>query len=101
MEDQRRGIYRKYFVQRLDEDDQKLRLKLCAELSGGRIPLPPPPKHENCEFFVLDLVHDPFAAPALRAYAKACAVDYPILARELLSFAAVMEKHHGTGGGPT
>ena len=28
-------------------------------------------KHAGCQYFVLDLNHDPMALPALRAYAKA------------------------------
>ncbi len=40
-------------------------------------------KHEHCEYFVLDLTHDPFAVPALLAYAKACKKDYPKLASDL------------------
>lgn len=29
-------------------------------------------KHHDCEYFVLDLTHDPFSVPAIRAYADAC-----------------------------
>jgi hypothetical protein len=32
---------------------------------------------------VLDLKHDRFAGPALRAYADACEAEYPLLARDL------------------
>lgn len=41
-------------------------------------------KHADCKFFVLDLEHDRFAAPALRAYAEACDADYPLLAADIL-----------------
>ena len=40
-------------------------------------------KHHGCEYFVLDLTHDPFALPALKAYADACANKYPALALDL------------------
>lgn len=40
-------------------------------------------KHAACDYFVLDLVHDRFARPALRAYADACEKDFPHLARDL------------------
>ncbi len=40
-------------------------------------------KHEHCEYFVLDWVHDPFAIPAALAYAAACEEEYPVLAADL------------------
>lgn len=40
-------------------------------------------KHKDCRHFVLDLNHDKFSVPALRAYALACEVEYPVLAEEL------------------
>lgn len=40
-------------------------------------------KHAACPYFVLDLVHDKFAATALRAYADACEAEYPLLARDV------------------
>ena len=40
-------------------------------------------KHDGCEYFVLDLDHDPYAIPALKAYAEACRDEYPHLARDL------------------
>lgn len=63
-----RGLVRKYIVVRTD----------------GRSA--PGEKHEACEHFVLDLDHDKFAAPALAAYADACAEEYPELARDLESW---------------
>ncbi len=57
-----RGLYKKYFVQRLGDYKHK---------------------HDKCDFFVLDLVHDKFAAAALRTYATMCELDYPELARDL------------------
>jgi len=40
-------------------------------------------KHDGCEYFVLDLDHDPHALPALKAYAESCRASYPALARDL------------------
>ena len=40
-------------------------------------------KHDGCEYFVLDLTHDPYAAPALAAYAAACLRTHPRLASNL------------------
>jgi hypothetical protein len=60
-----RGLYRKYRVSR--EDGRSLR---------GQ-------KHDACDYFVLDMVHDVHAYAAIRAYADACAEDYPALARDL------------------
>jgi hypothetical protein len=59
------GLYNKFSVHREDG-------------SSG-----PGCKHERCTFFVLDLNHDKFAVPAIRAYAEACEAEYPELARDL------------------
>ena len=40
-------------------------------------------KHYQCDYFVLDLTHDPHAWPALKAYADSCRADYPLLAADL------------------
>lgn len=58
-------------------------------------------KHAGCDYFVLDLTHDPFAVPALRAYAEACRTEYPILARDLDAKAAraAMEGETKAGSG--
>lgn len=63
--DDARGIHRKYDIKRTDGSSEP----------GG--------KHAECSYFVLDLVHDPFAAPALRAYAAACRGTHPDLSRDL------------------
>jgi hypothetical protein len=64
--DAKRGlITRKYKIERTDGSTGE----------GG--------KHEQCDYFVLDLVHDRFARPALLAYADACEAEYPLLARDL------------------
>ena len=63
--DRQRGLYNKYDVKRLDGSSE-----------AGK-------KHEGCEYFVLDLTHDPFALIAARAYAAACEATYPLLAADL------------------
>lgn len=63
--DPRPGIYEKFRVRRTDGSSGKG----C--------------KHENCDYFVLDWVHDPFAIPAAMAYAAACEAEYPDLALDL------------------
>lgn len=60
-----RGIYNKFIVYRNDNRD------VCGK------------KHFNCDYFVLDLTHDPFAIPAIKAYARACNNEFPKLAEEL------------------
>jgi hypothetical protein len=60
-----RGLYDKFRVERVDG----------ASSPGG--------KHHRCEYFVLDLTHDPFAVPAILAYVAACEQDYPWLADDL------------------
>lgn len=63
-----RGLHQKFTVERTDGQSAP----------GG--------KHERCSYFVLDLTHDPHAIPAIRAYARSCRGDYPVLARELKAF---------------
>lgn len=65
MNDQKRGLYQKYDVARADGSSKP----------GG--------KHENCDFFVLDLEHDKHARAAIKAYAKSCAKEFPELAKDL------------------
>lgn len=67
MNDQTKGIYRKFNVSRVDGRDQP----------GGD-------KH-GAEYFVLDMTHDPHARAALLAYAVSCRGDYPALSRDLLA----------------
>jgi hypothetical protein len=59
----KQGVYRKYYVKRLRDRAKK---------------------HVNCEYFVLDLRHDPHSKAALIAYAKSCKKDFPELASDLL-----------------
>lgn len=63
--DNKKGVYRKFNVTRVDGSSEP----------GG--------KHEHCFYFVLDLNHDKFAVPALRAYAEACRFEYPKLAQDI------------------
>lgn len=65
MGDPKRGLYGKFFIRRVDGTDA------------------PGKKHDGCHYFVLDLDHDRHAIPALRAYAKSCAKEYPALAADL------------------
>lgn len=65
MGDRSKGLYGKFFVERSDG----------SSAPGG--------KHHDCEYFCLDLVHDKYAVPALRAYAEHCATEYPVLASDL------------------
>ena len=62
MNDTGRGLYRKYAVERLHD---------------------PSGKHDGCDYFVLDLVHDDLARAALLAYARACREKFPELAADL------------------
>jgi len=66
MTDRILGLYNKYNVLRLDGKDKP----------GGR--------HEHCHYFVLDIIHDKHAIPALRAYAASCEAEFPLLAEDLL-----------------
>jgi hypothetical protein len=61
-----RGLYGKFYIDRVDGQSE------------------PGKKHDGCDYFVLDLTHDPFAIPAIKAYAIACAAEYPALAHDLL-----------------
>ena len=49
----------------------------------------PGQKHDGCDYFVLDITHDPHAQAALAAYANSCEADYPLLARDLRQKAGV------------
>jgi len=73
MDDRNRGIYRKYFVSRVD-----------GSTGVGE-------KHEHCFHFVIDVDHDPYASPALVAYAGACAEEYPKLADDLKKIATKVD----------
>ena len=59
------AVYRKFIVERTDGSSA------------------PGMKHHECDYFVLDLRHDPFSLPAIAAYAKACEDTHPALADDL------------------
>lgn len=59
------GIYDKFKVTRRDGTHRK-----------GK-------KHDKCQYYVLDLTHDPHAIPALRAYIKSVEKEEPQLAADL------------------
>jgi hypothetical protein len=59
------GLYEKFRVERTDGTSA------------------PGEKHDGCQYFVLDVTHDPFAIPALKAYIAACRPAYPALATDL------------------
>lgn len=63
--DNERALYRKFTVRRTD-----------GRSEHGE-------KHENCSYFVLDLVHDPHALPAILSYANSCQESHPELAKAL------------------
>lgn len=65
MGDPNRGVYRKFDVRRTDGRSEP----------GG--------KHHDCNYFVLDLTHDPHARRALLAYADSCDEEEPLLARDI------------------
>ncbi len=63
--DATRGLYGKFRVERVD----------------GRSA--PGEKHDGCDYFVLDLDHDPHSWPALKAYIESCREEFPVLADDL------------------
>lgn len=44
--------------------------------------------HDRCQYFVLDISHDPHARNAALAYADSCEPEYPNLAADLRSIVA-------------
>lgn len=67
MGDTTRGLHNKFIVRRVDGSDA------------------PGCKHDGCDYFVLDLTHDPHAKAAIIAYAKSCESEYPLLAADLIA----------------
>lgn len=59
------GLFHKFNITRVDG----------THVEGG--------KHYGCDYFVLDLTHDHHALAALDAYADSCAIEYPVLSRDL------------------
>lgn len=74
MDDPEKGFYQKFVVNRVDGRDRKM---------GD--------KHYACQYLVIDMDHDPFGLPAIRAYADACENEYPTLARDLRAHADQIE----------
>lgn len=52
----------------------------------------PNPKHKDCQYFVLDLTHDPYARKAAKVYAIFCSEEHPTLASDLVALAVSLEK---------
>ena len=75
MGDRTQGLYNKFRVERVDGSDAP----------GG--------KHDGCEYFVLDLNHDPHALPALSAYEESCRNDYPLLAEDLTKLIDLLRRN--------
>ena len=67
MGDQTRGLYNKFKVERTDG----------TSAPGG--------KHEDCEYFVLDMDHDEHARAAIEGYVRSleASEEYPKLAADL------------------
>jgi len=61
----RKGLYQKFIVTRSD-----------GKSKTGE-------KHDNCEYFVLDLSHDKHSAAAIQAYIISCEKELPKLAHDL------------------
>lgn len=59
------GLFRKFDVRRTDGSDAP----------GG--------KHDGCEYFVLDVTHDPHAKAVLAAYAAGVEATHPQLAADM------------------
>lgn len=72
-------IYHKFDVTRTDRKDE------------------PHKKHYKCDYFVLDLTHDPFALDALWAYAIACVKTHPVLSGALRAKVILARGTQGEG----
>ena len=66
-----KGLYSKYHVNRVDGRDIR-----------------PGDKHYRCEYFALDLSHDPAARKAAIKYAGFILAEKPDLARDLITLCA-------------
>lgn len=77
------GLYDKYIVKRTDGSDG------------------PGAKHDGCEYFILDLTHDPHARRALIAYANSCQAERPQLADDIYRAAADRATKRVWGGTET
>ena len=75
------GLYAKFRVERTDG----------TSAPGG--------KHDGCDYFVLDLSHDPHSYRALKAYIESCRREYPVLADDLTTKLVEMSRA-GLGAKP-
>lgn len=73
--DTERGAYAKYTVYKNDEHGN-------------------PRVDQEGDYFVLDLVNDPLAPEALRAYATACKEQYPLLSADLFRWVERIRLHN-------
>lgn len=76
--DQDRGLYRKYELLRVNEDGS-LRYQVTDP------------------FFALRFATDPYAIPALAAYADACEAEFPALAADLRHTISVIPTNSSEG----
>lgn len=83
MDDKKRGLYGKFYVERLDENTAHV------ERTDGKSD--PGEKHHDCEYFLLDLHHDRHAIAALRGYILSCRREFPDLADDLSDKCQAME----------
>jgi hypothetical protein len=76
MGDRTRGLPDKFIVTRTDG----------TSAEGG--------KHHECQYFVLDVDHDPHAKAALLAYAESCKAEYPLLHHDVRALAILAPKRY-------
>lgn len=81
MGDKTRGLYSKFSVERTDGKSE------------------PGQKHDGCEYFVLDVTHDPHAHAALLAYAESCKAEYPLLAQDVRALAILAPTEYALSAG--
>lgn len=72
MSDRKRGLYKKFEVSRIGDDG----------------------KHKDCNYFVLDLNHDPHAIRAMHRYIYSCQEEYPLLAKDLRELLAKIQSRY-------
>ncbi len=82
MGDKTRGLYDKFTVTRTDGQSE------------------PGQKHDGCQYFVLDVTHDPFADETLQTYANVCRREYPLLAKDITTMRLAAGLERSRAGGP-
>lgn len=75
------------------QKERGLYQKIKIERTDGKSA--PGEKHHNCAYFALDLDHDKFALPAIKAYAEACKDEFPALAADLWEWIYLQEAVNG------